>query len=111
MCSPQYLTPDQCGIAAFRLSFLSQFGRLIAILPPCLWNSAEIAGFAGRTIENIPIGDPVRRFVPMRDPVSSGADDAIKRLAGGREVRAGLGSNNSVNKCVHRWIGDASPVL
>src|SRR4249920_3902660 len=99
MCSPQYLTPDRCGIAAFRLSFLFHFGRLIAIVPPCLWNSAEIPGFVGRMIEYVPIGDPVRRFVPMPDPVSSGADDAIKRLAGGRKVRAGLGSNNSVNKC------------
>src|SRR5215469_14012691 len=98
MCPPQYLTPDRYGIAAFRLSFLFQFGRLIAIVPPCLRDSAEIPGFAGRTIENIPIGDPMRRFVPMRDPVSSGADDAIKRLAGGGKVRAGLGGNNDVDK-------------
>ena len=111
MRSPQYLTPADAEAQRSAYPF-------VPVWPPYrdrTTRSLEFRGNSGAwlagSIEYVPIGDPVRRFVPMRDPVSSGTDDAIKRFAGSCELRAGLGRNNSVDKRVHRRIGDAGAIL
>ena len=49
-----------------------QFGGLCRIVPPGFRNAAGIFWLAlGGTVEHVPIGDPVRRLVPMRNPVAA----------------------------------------
>ena len=76
----------------FYLAFLLQLRRLVAIVPPGFRNAAEVAWFGGRAAEQIPIGDPVRPFVPVRNPISPGANDAVENLAddGGAFGREGV---------------------
>src|SRR5215475_3401736 len=104
-------SPGGAKVAALRLSFFFQSCSPFAIVPPGLWNPSEIPGFDGGAVEDVPVGDPMRRFVPMRNPVSSGTDDAIKRLAGGGKFRAGLRGNDHIDKRVHDGVGYAGPIL
>jgi len=104
---PQVTSP----VIPQELAFLFHFHRLVAIVPPGLRNPAEVARLAGRMAEHIPIGDPVRRFVSVRNPVAPGADDAIERLAGGDQLGPRPGGDNNVDQRVHRRIGDAGQIL
>ena len=62
-------------------------GRLVAIVPPGFRHAAGIARLGRRPAEHVPIGDPVRRLVPVRDPVAAGADHPVERAAGGGQLR------------------------
>ena len=68
---------------------LARFSRLVAVIPPGFRNAAEITRLCRRTAEHIPIGDPVRGLVPVRNPIAAGADHAIERAAGGHQSRRG----------------------
>src|SRR6188472_311498 len=71
------------------LSRLLYLGRLLGIVPPRLQHAPSIARFGRGPAERIPIGDPVRRLVPVRDPVAAGADHPVQRPAGDGEFRPG----------------------
>src|SRR6266851_6777892 len=51
--------------------------RLVAVVPPGLQYAPRVTRFYRRPAELVPIGDPVRGFVPVRDPVAPGADQPI----------------------------------
>src|ERR1700686_2875135 len=55
------------------------FRCLIAVVPPGFGNAAEIARLRRRFAEHVPIGDPVRWLVPVRNPIAAGADQAVER--------------------------------
>src|SRR3989304_6547483 len=93
------------------LAFLLQLRRLVAIVPPGFRNAAEVAWFGGRAAEQTPIGDPVRPFVPVRNPVAPGTDDAVERPAGGRQFGPGLGGDDDIDQRIDRWVGEAGNVL
>src|SRR5262245_55332920 len=50
-----------------------QFGGLISIIPPAIEDTAIIAWLGCRARKLVPVGDVVRRLVPLRDPVVPGA--------------------------------------
>src|SRR5215467_2936694 len=93
------------------LATLSQLCRLLLVVPPGLGNSPKIARPAGRPAEYVPIRDPVRGLVPVRDPVPACSNDAIECLTGGGEFGTCLGCDNSVNERVHRRISDPCEIL
>ena len=43
--------------------------RLVGVVPPGLGHAARVARLGVRLAEHVPVGDPVRRLVPARDPV------------------------------------------
>ena len=61
--------------------------------------------------KDVPIGDPVRPFVPMRDPVAPGTDNAVKRFTGGRQLIPRLGGYDDIDKRIHGRIGNAGKIL
>src|SRR5215218_6419068 len=65
--------------------------RLVLIVPPGLRNAARKSRLFWRKPEHIPVGDAVRRQVPMRNPVAAGADHAVKRATRDGQVAARVG--------------------
>ena len=88
-----------------------QLRRLGRIGPPGRRNAPEIARLGGREAEHVPIGDPVRRFVPVRNPVAAGAKDAIERLAGGDELCPRLGGDDGGDQRVDHRVGNPGEIL
>src|SRR6202522_3835198 len=81
------------------------------VIPPGFRNTAEIAGLRRRPPEDIPVCDPVRRLVPMGNPVTAGADDAVERTTSGGQRGPGRRGDDGVNQSVDRRIGDAGEVV
>src|SRR5256885_1306210 len=70
------------------------FQHLVAVVPPGLGYSSAIARFCRGSVEHVPIRQPVRSLVPVRDPITAGTDDAVERLAGADQLRtAGCGGD------------------
>ena len=81
------------AVSALKRSLSSgslDLGRLVAVIPPSFRYATGVARFRrSRPAENVPVGDPGRRFVPVRHPVSPGPQHAVERLAGGHELGRG----------------------
>src|SRR5262249_33363706 len=84
---------------------------LFAVIPPSLRNAAAVARFRRRAAKNVPIRHPVRGLVPLRNPVASGADDAVEGAASGNKVRSVFRGNDSLDQLVNDGIGDARQIL
>src|SRR6185437_2937279 len=52
---------------------LLQLRRFLGVVPPSVRDTPEIARLGDGEPKCVPIGDPVRRFVPMRNPIAAGA--------------------------------------
>src|SRR3984893_15590414 len=83
------------------------FRCLAGVIPPGFGNAAKVAWLRGGTAENVPVGDPMGRLVPLRNPVAPGADDAVECPAGGGQLRPGLCGEDGVDQGVDRGFGDA----
>src|SRR5262245_28323817 len=68
--------------------------RLLAIVPPRLQHAARIARLGGWPREDIPICHPMRRLVPVRNPVAAGADQPVEAAAGGHQFRPSVGRDD-----------------
>src|ERR1700719_3750252 len=87
------------------------FRCLAGVIPPGIGNAAEVARLRRRAAENVPIGDPMGRLVPLRNPVAAGADDAVERPACGGQRRPGLRGDDGIDQGVDRGVGDAGKVV
>ncbi len=84
--------PDRRGVARGALARVStslawlliDLRRLFVIVPPGLGDAARVARFARRPAEHVPVGQPVRGLVPVRNPIAAGSDHPIEHLAGRR---------------------------
>src|SRR4029077_3803759 len=87
-----------------------EFRRLLLIVPPCLRNAAGKSGFLWRKAEHVPIGNTMRRQIPMGYPVAPRADHAIERTARRGQLASGFGGENLLDQRIDRWIGDAGAI-
>src|SRR5208337_1924304 len=85
--------------------------RLVAVMPPGFGNTAEIAWLFRRPAEHVPIGDPVGRLVPMRDPIAPGAYHAVERAAGGYQLWSRRRGDAGVDQRIDRRIGHAGEIV
>src|SRR5262249_34262042 len=86
-------------------------GRLIAIVPPRLQHAGGVARLGGRPREDVPVCHPVRRLVPVRNPVAPGADQPIEATASRYQFRSGVGRDDAVDHVVDGRVVDAGQVL
>src|SRR5262249_60086858 len=58
-------------LASRRVSggLLIDLRRLFVIVPPGLGDAAPVARFGRRPAEHVPVGEPVRGLVPVRNPI------------------------------------------
>src|SRR5262249_41592843 len=89
----------------------AEFHGLLPIVPPGLRNAARVARICRRPREQVPIREPMRRLVPVRNPVSPGTDDAVERPAGAHHRGPRLGRDDPVDQSVDHRIGDAGQIL
>src|SRR5215216_4434329 len=85
--------------------------RLLTVVPPGLRYPTRIARLGRRTAEYVPVRAPVRRLVPVRDPITPGTDQSIQRPTRGDEIGPGVGRDDTVDHGVDRRLGDAGEVL
>src|ERR1041385_4788731 len=64
-----------------------------------------------RMVENVPVGDGVTGPVPLRHPVTPGAEYAIEGVAGDREVGAVFGAENLFDQRVDDGTGDTGEIV
>src|SRR5262249_6349474 len=85
--------------------------RLVAIVPPGFGDAARVARLRRGPTEYVPIGEPVRGLVPVRNPIAASADHSIEYPAGHRQARAAIGCDDLVDKRIDDWIGNAGEIL
>src|SRR5215218_7502812 len=85
--------------------------RLVLIVPPGLRNAAGKSRLFWRKPEHIPIGDAVRRKVPMRYPVAASADHAVERATGDGQFAARVGPDDLLDQRIDYRISDAGAVV
>src|SRR5215472_11103449 len=85
--------------------------RLVPIVPPGLRDAAGVARFGRGPAEHVPIGEPVRGLVPVRNPVAAGAEHSVEYPAGRRQARAAIGCDDLIDERIDDWIGNAGEIL
>src|SRR5262249_28783901 len=85
--------------------------RLVTIVPPGLRDAARVARFGPGPTKHVPIGEPVRGLVPVRDPIAAGADHPVEYPAGRRQARAAIGCDDLVDERIDDRIGNAGEIL
>src|SRR5262249_40478489 len=85
--------------------------RLVAIIPPGLRDAARVARFGRGPAEHVPIGEPVRGLVPMRNPIAAGAEHPVEYPAGHRQARAAIGCDDLIDERIDDRIGNAGQIL
>ena len=103
----QELSGRPCASQRYRIRVL-YFRGLLAIIPPGFGDTATIARLRRRLAESVPIGEPMRALVPVRDPIAAVADNAIEHFAGGHQRRTTIGSDDLLNQQINKRVGDAS---
>src|SRR3954447_9485564 len=93
------------------LSGLLYLGRLAGIVPPGFRRAARVAGLGWWTTKGIPIGDPMRRLVPLGNPIAPGADQPVQRTAGDGELGPRLRRDDAFDHGVDRGARHARQVL
>src|SRR5262249_60014666 len=88
-----------------------EFCRLVAIVPPGLGGAARVARVRRGPAEHVPIGEPVRGLVPVRNPIAAGADHPVEYPAGRRQACAAIGCDDRVDERIYDWIGNAGEIL
>src|SRR6185312_11963086 len=84
---------------------------LDCIRPPGFGNAAAIARLFRRMREHVPIGEPVGRLVPMRDPIAAGAQYAVKRTASNHQIWAGFCLDYALDQCIHDGVGNPREIM
>src|SRR5689334_22429111 len=87
-----------------------EFCCLLLIVPPCLGRAAGKARLLGWEAEHVPVGDAVRRQIPVRYPITAGADDAIEGTAGDGQFGPSFGLKDFSNERTHDRVGDAREI-
>src|SRR5262245_63767458 len=85
--------------------------RLVAIVPPGLGDAARVARFGRRSAKHVPIGEPVRGLVPVRNPIAAGANHSVEYPAGRRQARAAIGCDDLIDERIDDWIRNAGEIL
>src|SRR6516164_5724105 len=85
--------------------------RLVTIVPPGLRDAARVARVCRGPAEHVPIGEPVRGLVPVRNPIAAGTDHPVEHPAGRRQARAAIGCDDLVDERIDDWIGNAGKIL
>ena len=100
--------PDKPNRAGKRLSDPLRFGCLVPVVPPSFQHTARIAQFARGCPKTSQYADAVRCFVPLRNPVSSGAEQAVERATGGDQRPAGCWAGMDLS-IIASIAGSATP--
>src|SRR5262249_56172575 len=85
--------------------------RLVTIVPPGLRDAARVARVGRGPTEHVPIGEPVRSLVPVRNPIAARADHSVEYPAGHRQARAAIGCDDLVDERIYDWIGNAGEII
>src|SRR5215475_6693064 len=85
--------------------------RLVTIIPPGLRDAACVARLGRGPTEHVPIGEPVRSLVPVRNPIAARADHSVEYPAGHRQARAAIGCDDLIDERIDDWIGNAGEIL
>src|SRR5262249_52765095 len=85
--------------------------RLVTIVPPGLRDAARVARFGRGSAKHVPIREPVRGLVPVRNPIAARADHPVEYPAGRRQARAAIGFDDLINERIDDWIGNAGEIL
>src|SRR5262245_5232107 len=85
--------------------------RLVTTIPPGLRDAARVARFGRGPAKHVPIGEPVRGLVPVRNPIAAAADHPVEYPAGRRQARAAIGCNDRVDERIDDRIGNAGEIL
>src|SRR6185437_15647032 len=93
------------------LALLFQLAVLVAVIPPGFRNTPEIARSCRGPIEHVPIGDPVRRQIPVRNPIAARTEHTVECPAGYSEFVARLGGDDVADHRVDRRIDNAGMIL
>src|ERR1041385_6655834 len=83
---------------------------LLLIVPPGLRNAAGKSGLLRRKAEYVPIGDAMRRQIPVRHPVTPGPQDAVECTARDGQFAACLGLKDLLDQRVDYRIGNSSQI-
>src|SRR6478672_6295494 len=94
-----------------KLPSVLYFRCLVAVVPPGFRNAATVVRFCRGPSEDVPIRDPVRRLVPVRHPVATGAKYAIERLAGNDEFGSGGGRDDAFDQRVDHGVRNTGEIL
>ena len=84
---------------------------LVAIVPTGLGNAARVARFCRWPAEHVPIGEPMRGLVPVRNPIAAGADHAVERSTSCRQGSAVISRDDFVDERIDDRIGYAGEIL
>src|SRR5262249_11737920 len=101
---PQQSVYPGCGLLIY-------LRRLIAVVPPGLGDAARVAWFDRGLAKHVPIGEPVRGLVPVRNPIAAGADHPVEHPARRRQARAVVCGNDLIDERIDDWIGNAGEIL
>jgi hypothetical protein len=101
------VTTDRRRVASVRRGLLIDLRRLFMIVPPGLRDATCVAWFCRWSAEHVPIGEPVRSLVPVRNPIAARADHSVEYPAGHRQARAAIGCDDLVDERIDDWIGNA----
>src|SRR5215472_15298921 len=85
--------------------------RLVTIIPPGLGDAARVARFGRGPAKHVPIGEPVRGLVPVRNPIAASAYHSVEYPAGHGQARAAIGCDDLVNERIDDRIGNAGEIL
>jgi hypothetical protein len=105
------VTTDRRRVASVRRGLLIDLRRLFMIVPPGLRDATCVAWFCRWSAEHVPIGEPVRSLVPVRNPIAARADHSVEYPAGHRQARAAIGCDDLVDERIYDWIGNAGEIL
>src|SRR4249919_3524572 len=103
----RFMVPDTLGIRTRPLDLC----RLVRVVPPGFRDAPGEAGLGRGPSENVPIGDPVRRLVPVRYPVPASADHAVEGAASGDEAGPRVGGDDRVDERIDCRVGHAGKVV
>src|SRR5262245_55200749 len=81
------------------------------MLPPGLRDTARVARVCREPAEHVPIGEPVRGLVPVRNPIAASAYHSVEYPAGHGQARAAMGCDDLVNERIDDRIGNAGEIL
>ena len=96
---------NKCGRNTRALTPPLGFCPFFGVIPPSFGNGAEITRLRRRTAEHVPIGDPVRGLVPVRNPIPAGSDHPVQGATGSGEGLARRRSDDGLNQSVDRRVG------
>ena len=87
--SPRATAGSNFRIGRWR-ACLRQFGSFALVIPPRIEDATVETRLLLRPRELVPIGDVVRRLVPVRHPVMTGPEHAVERAGRNRQAPRGL---------------------